>query len=508
MNPISLIERLLNNLTMYQVLIYGLSGLAVFSVLLASLGVIFFKPVDLILSFFVVVVACVAFNFAFAKITKAPVNHESSIITGLILFFIIEPASVLTNLYIIAFAALIGMGSKYLLAYRNQHLMNPAAVGSAALVLLGFGVSSWWVGSSPMFIPTLIVGTLIVWKIKRWDMVLSFVAAGLFVFVAEGVWIGQQADELIRTFFLSWPTIFLGMVMLTEPLSTPSSYRMQLVYGALVGVLANSAMLGNIVSLSPELALMVANVLFYPATMMQRLNLKLIRKDRLADGTLECVFEKPKGFSFTPGQYLEWTMPHPLADKRGVRRYFTIASSPTEDDIKLGLHIMDKGGSSFKEALKNLPEGGSMYATQLSGEFMMPKDTSKKLVFIAGGIGVTPFRSMLKYVLDTKEDRDIFMFFANRNRSNIVYQELLDETGDAAKFRYAHVISNPEGELPEGFEQGFVTEEMIEKYMPDWKERTFYLSGPPSMVGAYQTLLKKMGLPSNQVVTDYFPGLA
>src|SRR5258708_34079548 len=110
---------------------------------------------------------------------------------------------------------------------------------------------------------------------------------------------------------------------------------------------------------------------------------------------------------------MEWTVGHAHSDTGGNRRYFTLASSPTEKEVHLGVRFYDPS-SSFQRAVVELPAGSTIVAGQVAGEFTLPKDPQKKLVFIAGGIGITPFRSMVKYLLDRDEKRAITLFYSNR----------------------------------------------------------------------------------------------
>src|SRR6185436_19480997 len=150
------------------------------------------------------------------------------------------------------------------------------------------------------------------------------------------------------------------------------------------------------------------------------------------------------------GQYLEWTLPHAKPDARGTRRFFTIASSPTEPVVRLGVRLYDKP-SSFKRALVELRPGDTMVAQSLSGEFVLPKDASKKLAFIAGGIGITPFRSHLQYLLDRKEVRDITIIYANKAPDHIAYAPLLAQAAEHLGTKIVHVVGeNPEEGMHHG----------------------------------------------------------
>ncbi|TGV95790.1 FAD-dependent oxidoreductase, partial [Mesorhizobium sp. M2E.F.Ca.ET.154.01.1.1] len=110
--------------------------------------------------------------------------------------------------------------------------------------------------------------------------------------------------------------------------------------------------------------------------------------------------------AFQAGQYLEWTLGLDRSDNRGNRRYFTVASSPTEQSVRLGVKFYPKS-SAFKQALGTMRPGGTIHAAQLAGDFTLPSDPKIKIAFLAGGIGITPFRSMLQYLIDRNESRPI-----------------------------------------------------------------------------------------------------
>ena len=220
------------------------------------------------------------------------------------------------------------------------------------------------------------------------------------------------------------------------------------------------------------------------------------------------IFESPRKFSFSPGQYLEWTLPAVSVDSRGNRRYFTIASSPTEDNISIGVKFANNG-SSFKKTLDQVGGKNTIIVGQLSGDFVLPSDPSKKLVFIAGGIGITPFRSIIKYLIDTGEKRDVILFYANKIESEIAYKDVFDKGEKQFGLKTIYMLTEEE-KIPKNWKGivGRLDAKVIEREVPDWRDRTFYLSGPHGMVDAYKKVLKEMDVTSNKIITDYFPGYA
>ena len=220
------------------------------------------------------------------------------------------------------------------------------------------------------------------------------------------------------------------------------------------------------------------------------------------------MFEPDRPLAFRAGQYLEWTIESKKSDNRGNRRYFTIASSPTEKEIMLGVKFYEKP-STFKTALGQMKEGDKIIGSQLSGDFVLPRNKNKKLVFIAGGIGVTPFRSMIKYLIDTSEKRDITLIYANRTEEDIAYKNILDMATKVFGLKVVYVISSQKDKTKkwEG-RVGFVNDKLIQEEIADFKDRTFYISGPPSMVAGVEKTIKSLGVGSSRIKTDFFPGFA
>jgi ferredoxin-NADP reductase len=291
-------------------------------------------------------------------------------------------------------------------------------------------------------------------------------------------------------------------------MTTPPTKKLRIIYGSLVGFLnAPFVGIGGFYT-TPEIALVLGNIFSYIVSSKEKLILKLKQKIKIADNTYDFVFGSDKNLNFKPGQYLEWTLQHEKMDNRGMRRYFTIASSPTEKEIIMGVKFYDKP-SSYKQSLVSLKPGEIVVASQLAGDFTLSENKDKKLTFIAGGIGVTPFRSMIKYLIDKNEKRDIIIFYSNRVFTDIAYKEIFDQAQQKLKIKTIYCLSDLNS-IPQGWkgEKGFVNEGMIKKYAPDFMDRMFYISGPRSMILTFQKALKNAGVHKSHIRTDFFPGFA
>src|SRR3989338_11285169 len=154
------IDNFLNSITMYRFVLYGLAALAFIAIIFGFLGILPYAGNWLLISAITLLAACYFFNYIFSRLFSVPVNIESSFITALILFLIMTPPSVISDLKILALTGIIAMASKYLIAPLRRHIFNPAAFSAAAIFLLGLGGAAWWVETPVMFAAILIVGFL------------------------------------------------------------------------------------------------------------------------------------------------------------------------------------------------------------------------------------------------------------------------------------------------------------------------------------------------------------
>ena len=478
---------------MYRLVLYYLATLVGAALLAGLFGFVSVNPADLALSTILILATSIGTNYIFARIFGAETNVESAYITALILVLIISPVAPtdFAGLSFIIFASVWAMASKYIFAYGNKHLFNPAAFGIAIGALALGSAATWWVSSTQLLLPLVVLGgLLIVRKIHRFDLVIACTLA-LIAAVAFTT-SGNLATTLNITLFRS-SFAFLALVMLTEPLTMPPSRTLRIIYGVMVGILfAPNVHFGSFY-FTPELALLAGNLFVAFVSPKGRLTLALSDKVELADSTYEFVFTSDRAYRFSPGQYLEWTLGHHFSDNRGNRRFFTVASSPTEKVIRLGVKFY-KPASTFKRALWAMQVGDTLSAAHVAGDFTLPRNKKKKLAFIAGGIGITPFRSMTQYVLDTNDARDIVLLYSNKSPSDIAYKDIFDAAEKRISMKTIYT--------------GRIDATLIAQEIPDYRERVFYISGPRGMVEAFTSALRTIGVSRFNIKTDYFPGFA
>lgn len=505
------IDTKLNMVTMYRLVLYYLMGLLIWAVCLGDWGLLPYTPLAIVFETALIALVCVGTNYLFAKVFEAPRNIESVYITALILVFLITPLKSFSDFsfYVLIFwASVFAMATKYMFAIRKKHIFNPAAI---AIVITSFtlGLSgSWWVGTPWMVGPVLIGGILMVRKLIRFDLVLSFFVSATVTLVISRIAMGSFGLTDLERFFLASPVFFFAFVMLTEPLTSPPTRTLRIWYGLIVGFFFVPTVHIGSFYFTPELALIIGNIFAYIVSPKERLVLTLIEIKKIAKDTYDFIFRPDRNFSFIPGQYLEWTFEHANPDNRGNRRYFTLASSPTEHTVRMGLKYYPEM-SSYKKHLLELKPGAVVSASQRAGDFVLPQDTKQKLVFISGGIGVTPFRSMLTYLIDTHEMRDIVHFYSNKTLDDVAYSDVFDRAFETLAIPTIYTLTDT-SLIPDTWkgERGAIDRAMIQRHVPDFMQRTFYVSGPHTMVTAFETMLTGMGIPKRNIKTDFFPGFA
>jgi glycine betaine catabolism B len=210
-------------------------------------------------------------------------------------------------------------------------------------------------------------------------------------------------------------------------------------------------------------------------------------------------FKPEQPVHYTAGQYTELTVPHVHPDKRGSKRWFTLSSSPTDELLSITTKFAAEKGSSFKRALRKLQPGTELHMATPMGDFVLPKLIQTPLVFVAGGIGITPFHSILTWLAATRETRQIKLLYGVRSEDEIIFQETFDKAGVHATI----VVSDPTPAW--GGERGHLSAELILGLEKPSEDTLVYVSGPEPMVQALAKDLHKAGLAKYQIVSDEFP---
>jgi ferredoxin-NADP reductase len=223
-----------------------------------------------------------------------------------------------------------------------------------------------------------------------------------------------------------------------------------------------------------------------------------VRSQAEAENITTFYFKPERPVYYTAGQFAEWTMKHPKPDSRGVKRWFTISSSPTEELVTITTKFADKP-SSFKATLRNMKPGDEILMSDPMGDFVLPKLIQTPLIFVAGGIGVTPFHSILSWLTATKETRPIKLIYGVNNEDEIIFQETFAKAG----FTPTIVVKNASAAW--GGERGELSAELIMGLAEPSDDALVYVSGPEPMVEKLEKDLKNTGLRSSQFVGDFFP---
>ncbi|MEO7364414.1 MAG: FAD-dependent oxidoreductase [Candidatus Saccharimonadales bacterium] len=210
-------------------------------------------------------------------------------------------------------------------------------------------------------------------------------------------------------------------------------------------------------------------------------------------------FEPERPVVFTAGQFIEMNLPHDTPDDRGIKRWFTLSSAPNHELVSITTRFDQQRSSSFKQALRALKPGDEVMISDPMGDFVLPKQTDTPLVFVAGGIGITPFHSILQHMAVTHEQRPIKMLVGVRNENDIIFQETFDDAHQHVTF----IVSQASAAW--GGERGRLSAELILGLEQPTDDTLIYLSGPEAMVETLYDDLVKAGFKKRQLVGDYFP---
>jgi ferredoxin-NADP reductase len=233
---------------------------------------------------------------------------------------------------------------------------------------------------------------------------------------------------------------------------------------------------------------------------------KLIARKQVAKDTVAFIFEKPSNFNYKAGQYASFMMLEPLsATEKARTHFFSLASDPHVNELMIATRM---GSSVFKKALKDLPLGSEVEIKGPMGEFTLHTDPKKPAVYLTGGVGITPIRSILRYATTEKLSHPHFLFYSNRSpETSIFLPELILLTRENPHFQFIATMTHMENSVQEWpGETGKINREMIEKYVGDLKLPIYYISGPLALIKAMKKILNDAGVADDQIRTEIFPG--
>ncbi|MBS1672422.1 MAG: flavodoxin reductase [Actinobacteria bacterium] len=492
----------LGRFTMYRLTLYALLALAAVATLLSVLGAIAVTPLELVATLAVLALAVFCTDAAAQALLHVPRRVESSFITALIMLFVVQPGANPDQVAGIALAGIVAALSKYALAWRGRHLLNPAAVGATVLTLTNLGFSSWWIGTPVMAIPVILLGLLVLWRTERIRVVLLFVVVYAAVSMlrmavqSSAAGLPVAPGEMLTAVLLQSPVLFLGAFMLSEPLTLPSRRWQQLLVAVVVGVLAGWPLNLGVITLGQERALLIGNLLAAVLVARTGMRLTLVRRRLVTPTVHELTFRVRGRTRFLPGQYLELQVPHRRPDSRGTRRELSIVSPPAELPFLRVAYREAEHGSSFKRALGTLQSNDVLTATGVWGDFVLPAREAPVLL-IAAGIGVTPFVSQL----GAADRADAVVVLVASSAAECAYLRELAATGA----RILVVTPDEPAELPDAVRWaggGRLDATLLNELVPDLGRRHAYISGPPRLIAELAPALRG----AHRVTTDAFAG--
>ena len=233
---------------------------------------------------------------------------------------------------------------------------------------------------------------------------------------------------------------------------------------------------------------------------------KLKDRREVAEGTMAFRFEKPSGWTFKAGQYLDMTLLDPSeTDAEGNVRSFSIASTPHEETLMVATRMRD---TAFKRVLRTMPFGTAVKIEGPSGDLTLQNDFTRTAVFLAGGIGITPFRSIVHWAAKEKLPHCIFLFYSNRRPEDAPFlAELQSLERDNTKYKLIASMTEMEKSCrPWNGETGFINQEMLGRYLKDAASPIYYIAGSPAMVNGLHEMLSKAGMNDDDIRMEEFGG--
>lgn len=233
---------------------------------------------------------------------------------------------------------------------------------------------------------------------------------------------------------------------------------------------------------------------------------KLVGRREVAYGTMAFYFDKPATWTFEAGQFVDITLLEPTeTDSEGDTRHFSIASAPFEDKLMIATRMRD---SAFKRVLKTLPLGTEVKIEGPFGSLRLHNNATRPAVVLSGGIGITPFRSVLLQAAKDGRSHQIFFFYANRRPEDAPFlDEMTRLEREDPSFTFVPTMTEMDkSHLAWAGERGRIDQQLLSRYLNGVSSAIYYVTGPPGMVNGLRTLLKAAGVDADDIRTEEFTG--
>ena len=240
---------------------------------------------------------------------------------------------------------------------------------------------------------------------------------------------------------------------------------------------------------------------------MPKFTFHLMSREPVAEGTTAFRFEfEGQDFTFKPGQYVSLTVPNPLyQDAKGSTRSFSIASSPQDRFLLIATRM---SGSALNRTLAGVPLSTRVEVRGPLGSFTLPQDASRPIVLVAGGIGITPFRSMVKHATEQSLPHRLTLIYSNRTPQDAPFlDELHAWERQNPNFRFVPTITKPEqARVSWHGRTGYIDGAFVREVVEERARAVVYAAGPPGMVGGVARALAEAGVADDQIRTEEFDG--
>ena len=239
---------------------------------------------------------------------------------------------------------------------------------------------------------------------------------------------------------------------------------------------------------------------------MATYTVSLKHRREVAEGTTAFLFEKPDGLSFKAGQYLNFTLlDPPETDAEGNTRTFSIASAPDEEELMMATRMRD---TAFKRVLKSMPLGAQVEIEGPYGNFTLHKNAARPAVFLTGGIGITPYRSIIRDAGRKKLPHRLLLFYSNRRPEDGAFlEELQQAERDNPNYQFVGTMTDmANSKRPWQGKTGYINRDMLAQSISDLTTPIYYIAGPPGMVTAMRKMLADADINDDSIRTEEFNG--